>query len=66
MQLDTSCRASFGHYSLERRCIKKVVAPKAKRACSKMLVNSHKLSERKACSLVGQNRSVTRYLLYKE
>jgi putative transposase len=38
-----------------------VVAPKAKRACSEMLVTTHKMSERRACRLVGQSRSVKRY-----
>jgi len=42
-----------------------VVAPKAKRACSEMLVETHKLSERRACRLVGQSRSVKRYCSIK-
>lgn len=38
-----------------------MVAPKAKRACSEILVKEHKMSERRACRLVGQSRSVKRY-----
>jgi len=38
-----------------------VVAPQAKRACSKMCMEEHGLSERRACQLVGANRSTVRY-----
>ena len=38
-----------------------MVAPKAKRACSQLIVETHKMSERRACRLVGQSRSVKRY-----
>jgi len=42
-----------------------VVTPKAKRACSEILVKEHKMSERRACRLVGQSRSVKRYRCVK-
>ena len=38
-----------------------MVAPQARRACSKMLIKEHRLSERRACRLVGANRSTVRY-----
>jgi putative transposase len=38
-----------------------VVTPQAKRTCCKAVVEHHGFSERKACSLVGANRSVVRY-----
>jgi len=43
-----------------------VVAPQAKRACSKMLIEEHSLSERRACQLVGANRATVRYRNQKE
>ncbi len=43
-----------------------MVTPEAKRACSQVLVQEHKLSERRACKLVGQHRSVQRYRSRKE
>ena len=38
-----------------------MVAPEAKKVCSRMLMKEYKLSERKACSLAGANRSTVRY-----
>lgn len=38
-----------------------MVAPQAKRACSYYLVQEHKISERRACQLVGAQRSLVRY-----
>jgi putative transposase len=38
-----------------------VVTPQARRACSTYLINHYKVSERRACQLVGVNRSVARY-----
>ena len=38
-----------------------MVAPQEKRACSKMFVKEHGVSERQACRLVGANRTTVRY-----
>lgn len=38
-----------------------MVALQAKRACSKVLITEYRLSERRACQLVGANRSTVRY-----
>jgi putative transposase len=38
-----------------------VVAPQAKKACSQYLVEEHKISERRACQLVGAYRALVRY-----
>ena len=38
-----------------------MVAPQAKKTCSRMLMKDYKLSERKECSLAGANRSTVRY-----
>lgn len=38
-----------------------MVTPQAKKSCSKWLVEEHGLSERKACMLVGIQRSTVRY-----
>ena len=38
-----------------------MVAPQARRACSQMLTEEHRLSERRACRLVGANRATVRY-----
>lgn len=42
-----------------------MVTPQAKRECSCYLVQEHKLSERRACQLVGGYRSLVRYRLRK-
>ena len=38
-----------------------MVAPQAKKACTQMFMKEHGLSERRACQLVGANRSMVRY-----
>ena len=43
-----------------------MVAPQAKRACSKMLKKEHRLSERRTHQLVGANRSTVRYCSRKK
>lgn len=43
-----------------------MVTPQAKRACSDVLVNEHSRSQRRACSLMGVNRSTVRYSLRKQ
>lgn len=42
-----------------------MVAPQAKKACTQMFVKEHGLSERRACRLVGANRSTVRYRAHK-
>ena len=43
-----------------------MVTPQAKRACSDVLVNEHSRSQRRACSLMGANRSTVRYSMQKQ
>lgn len=43
-----------------------MVTPQAKRACSDVLVYEHNRSQRRACSLMGANRSTVRYGLKKQ
>lgn len=43
-----------------------MVTPQAKRACSDVLVYEHNRSQRRACSLMGANRSTVRYNLQKQ
>jgi putative transposase len=42
------------------------VTPQAKKACSRVLIQEHKRSERRACRLMGANRSTIRYNSKKE
>lgn len=43
-----------------------MVTPQAKKTCSQVLVHEHKRSERRACRLMGSNRSTVRYCLRKK
>jgi len=42
-----------------------VVTPQAKRACCQAMVETHSRSERRACQLVGANRTSVRYVSHK-
>ena len=43
-----------------------MVTPQAKRTCLELLINEHKMSERRACWLVGVQRSLFRYCSKRE
>ena len=59
-KLKEDCGRSSSGYSSSQGCSFSLT-PEAKRACSQMLVIEYKMSERRACCLVGQHRSVQRY-----
>ncbi len=42
------------------------MTPQAKKACSRVLIEEHRRSERRACRLMGANRSTIRYDLKKK
>src|SRR4051812_48013060 len=62
-QTQTHCRRSgFGHRSFERRAVKKLVKPAAKRTVVQHLQEQHGLSQRRASRLVQCNRITARYI----
>src|SRR3954471_2555565 len=55
------CGTGARHLDAQGRCQGKLLSPARRRDAVAMLTRKHKVSERRACRLVGQHRSSNRY-----